>query len=316
MRKLLANLKSRQLKGAIGLVAVLFLARCLVRYGYQLPPMRLADLAPALAVCLLLMTLQRLVGAALWFGVLGSCGPGLPLWDALRIHTRAQLARYIPGNVWHIFNLSYWCRQEGIPVGPVVASLLLENVYSVLGGAFFALVTAPLWLRSGSRYSFVLLCLAFPVGLLLVHPRVFRPLLAIPARLLRKAPPDCALTFGQSLLFVLLYGVSFLGHGLALCVLVAATHTGPVALFTLAGICAASWTVGFLSFLTPAGLGVREGVMTLMLAQFLPMGTALLLPLLLRFLMVLGELVAACLPFPQQERALPRVEGELVKERE
>ena len=37
-----------------------------------------------------------------------------------------------------------------------------------------------------------------------------------------------------------------------------------------AGIFSLSWVIGFLAFITPSGLGVREGAMALLLAPFIP----------------------------------------------
>jgi hypothetical protein len=59
-------------------------------------------------------------------------------------------------------------------------------------------------------------------------------------------------------------------------------------------LCAdAAYAVGFLALVTPAGLGVREGVLTLALAQVMPAGAALAVALLSRLWMMLVELLGA-----------------------
>jgi uncharacterized membrane protein YbhN (UPF0104 family) len=59
------------------------------------------------------------------------------------------------------------------------------------------------------------------------------------------------------------------------------------------GIYAAAWTVGFLSMLAPGGLGIREGVLSLLLSAYLPPATATLVALLSRIWSLAGDLVLA-----------------------
>jgi glycosyltransferase 2 family protein len=58
---------------------------------------------------------------------------------------------------------------------------------------------------------------------------------------------------------------------------------------------AAAYAAGFLALLTPAGLGVREGVLVVALAPVLPAGPALVVALVSRLWMMLVELAGAAL---------------------
>jgi uncharacterized membrane protein YbhN (UPF0104 family) len=64
------------------------------------------------------------------------------------------------------------------------------------------------------------------------------------------------------------------------------------ALPTLTGMYALAWVLGFLSFITPSGLGVREGILSYMLSFVVPVPVAMLLALLLRVWMTAGELLS------------------------
>ncbi|MDE0018640.1 MAG: hypothetical protein OXU51_20840 [Candidatus Poribacteria bacterium] len=63
------------------------------------------------------------------------------------------------------------------------------------------------------------------------------------------------------------------------------------------GIYAVAWIIGFLSFLTPSGLGVREGVLSLLLTTILPPATATLVALLSRLWTLSAELFLGGLAF-------------------
>ena len=54
-----------------------------------------------------------------------------------------------------------------------------------------------------------------------------------------------------------------------------------------------SWLVGYLSVITPMGLGVREGAMAIFLSYFLPAGHAVVIPVVSRLLIVAVEIVNA-----------------------
>ena len=58
-----------------------------------------------------------------------------------------------------------------------------------------------------------------------------------------------------------------------------------------------SWVIGYLSVITPGGLGVREGVMYLILNQVTNIQTSLLMPIATRFLYLLVELALGFIGF-------------------
>jgi uncharacterized membrane protein YbhN (UPF0104 family) len=57
----------------------------------------------------------------------------------------------------------------------------------------------------------------------------------------------------------------------------------------LCGIFALSVLAGIASFFVPAGLGVREGVQSYLLGLFIPLSAAVLISLVMRAWMILGE---------------------------
>jgi uncharacterized membrane protein YbhN (UPF0104 family) len=86
------------------------------------------------------------------------------------------------------------------------------------------------------------------------------------------------------------YAVYWAVTGLAFAALVASMY--PLAPADVPQVVAA-YAAGFLALLTPAGLGVREGVLVVALAPVLPAGPALVVALLSRLWMMLVELAGA-----------------------
>ena len=63
-----------------------------------------------------------------------------------------------------------------------------------------------------------------------------------------------------------------------------------------------AWIIGFLSFLTPGGLGIREGLLGLLLANYMPAPQATLVALLCRVWMLSAEIVLAGVAFALNRR--------------
>ena len=68
-------------------------------------------------------------------------------------------------------------------------------------------------------------------------------------------------------------------------------------LFTVTGIYATAWSIGFLSVITPSGLGVREGILSVLLTSILPPATAMLVALLSRLWTLSAELAVTGVAF-------------------
>ena len=65
----------------------------------------------------------------------------------------------------------------------------------------------------------------------------------------------------------------------------------------MAGINALSWAGGLLSVITPAGLGVREGISSILLAEIVDRPYPALIPLVARLWVTIGELGTLGLAF-------------------
>ncbi len=62
-------------------------------------------------------------------------------------------------------------------------------------------------------------------------------------------------------------------------------------------IFAFAWSIGFMTLITPGGLGVREGILSLLLTSCLPPATATLIALLSRIWVICIEIILAGVAF-------------------
>lgn len=241
--------------------------------------------------CVLLAVSYALV-ACLW-GLALRRAAGTPVRAGARIWFLSNLARYVPGNVWSFVGAVELARREGVARPVTLAVMAFTQVLSV-GVALLA--GLPVLLAERARLGRPALLGAVAVALVAAAAAVFRrQLLGLARRRLPgldggelvPAPSTVALLAAG-------YAAYWAVTGLAFAALVASVHRlapGEVPLVVAAY--AAAYAVGFLSLLTPAGLGVREGVLVVALSPVLPAGPALVVALVSRVWMMAVELAGA-----------------------
>ncbi|HLW01001.1 MAG TPA: lysylphosphatidylglycerol synthase transmembrane domain-containing protein [Ktedonobacterales bacterium] len=304
----------RLLKRFVGLVVV---AVILVLLGIDIAQSwnTLANYHWQVSVPLLVLAFAGFVAQTLsypliWRSILRRLGQRLSLPKSVRIYLASEFVRYIPGNVWHVLTRILWVEREGVPKSIGFISMMVELVTKIAGAALIFAVTLLFWPHIEAvgqvfgGHSALLIGIVGIVALLaLLQPRLLNWCLARGLKLLRKPPITVPLRYRDVLAVTLWWCVSWMIGGLAFYLLFlgiagtgAAGGIGP-ALLTLAlciGIYALGWDIGFLSFITPSGLGFREAAIILLLglAAVTPtVALATVIAFLSRILTTLAELL-------------------------
>jgi glycosyltransferase 2 family protein len=241
--------------------------------------------------CVLLAVSYALV-ACLWGWALRRAA-GTPVRAGARIWFLSNLARYVPGNVWSFVGAVELARREGVARPVTLAVMAFTQVLSV-GVALLA--GLPVLLAERAQLGRPALLGAVAVAVVAAVAAVFRrQLLGLASRRLPGLDGgDLVPAPGTVALLAAGYAAYWAVTGLAFAALVASVHPlapGEVPLVVAAY--AAAYAVGFLSLLTPAGLGVREGVLVVALSPVLPAGPALVVALVSRLWMMAVELAGA-----------------------
>ena len=240
----------------------------------------LTDQPPAALVGSLVVALAGVyLSFLLWRGTLAALGSPLPLRPAARLFFVTQLGKYLPGAVWPILAQMRMGREHLVPRQRMALAFLLTLGLATVVGALLGVAALPALLRAEGRVVLLGL-LVVPLLVLLLVPRVINRLLGTGLRLLRRpgldAPllgRDVARGVGSAVLFWLVYGshVWLLAVGLGADPL----ESFPVAL----GGFAIAFSLGPLLVVLPAGAGVREAVLVVLLSGVLstPEATAVAL---------------------------------------
>jgi hypothetical protein len=248
----------------------------------------------ALIVAFSLMLSTSAFYAYLWKMILGRLGTPLSYRNSYRIFFLSQLGRYIPGKVWSILGLVYLTEKEGVSKVISGASVMLLLMLQVVSGVMVFAVTLPFWERIDAVPGLNVLLLSLPAGLILLHPALVSRGVNLALRL--TGQPETELTWSYSYLLgqLGLWGGFWLVNGVAYHFLIRSIVSSPLPeVFVLAGIFSIAWVAGFVSLVTPAGLGVMEGTLAFLLSFYFPVHVATIIALWTRVARTAIDLISA-----------------------
>jgi uncharacterized membrane protein YbhN (UPF0104 family) len=252
--------------------------------------------------------LQELSYGLIWRNILARLGSRLGLRLCLRIYLASEFVRYIPGNVWHVLTRILWVGKYGVSRPVAFASMTIELITKLAAGMLVFSASLLFWRDSGAIGSLLhgplvdILGVASILALLIIlHPRVLNGLLNLALHLLKRDPVKLTLRYSDILFVTLAWCASWFVAGCAFYVLLLALWPGAplVALPICIGIYAFAWDIGFVSFFTPSGLGVREAAIVGLFALALPLpaGLATVMALLSRFVSTIAEIVCVSIAY-------------------
>jgi glycosyltransferase 2 family protein len=279
------------------LVAGLFLAAVVVLVVGQWPEVRplLGQLSwPALAAATATVAAGHLATFGSWRAVLADLGFPLPPRAGGRVFFLGQLGKYLPGSVWPAVTQMELGRDYRVPQRVSGAAVAITMLLAVGTGLLVATVLLTLvGARVPDQYRWAAAVL--PLALLLAAPPVLNRLLRTALRLARRAPLPSPLSLagaGQAAAWAL---AAWLCYGVQVWLLARQLEAdgGPALLLVSIGAFAGAWSVGFLLVAAPAGAGVREGALILLLGATIGRPEATVVAVVSRLLFLAADLAWA-----------------------
>ena len=224
---------------------------------------------------------------ASWYALMSQYRARLDLRSGARIFFTSQLGKYLPGGIWPFLAAAEMGRTAGFPRQTMIGSFTLSLLISLGAGFFIAAATLP-----GTVGDFELgvvwilpPALAF-LGFLL--PKM-RTIIARVAQL--EQAPRANDLFASVFLALIAWG--FAGAHVLMLSSAFGLHIETAMIVDFTGLFTASWIVGFLFMIAPAGFGPREATMIALLVGYMPVADATLVALLSRISMTFADFLAA-----------------------
>lgn len=244
-----------------------------------------------LIVSILILYLVYIISGYGWILIVRMVGVRIGLKKGLSIFLLSLFGRYIPGGVWAVMGRLYLCRLEGIPDSRSGMSTILEQAYPIVSAGLIFAVSLLFWSDMASVMRVLPVLVFVPIFVIFLHPKPFLKIVNPILSRMGKAPVNISLTFKNMLFLTGYYCFLWLVTGTAFYFFVWSFYPMDVYYIPiLSGIYAISFVAGYLAFIAPAGLGVREGSMALLLSLIMPMPIAIGIALLSRLWMMCVEL--------------------------
>lgn len=249
-----------------------------------------------LLLCLVVLMGQLLLIGTIWWRALALVGSSLPWRSGLSLWLQAQIARYLPGGIWDIAGRLVLGQRVGVDKRTMSASVGLEMGLQGASASIYMVIA--LLLRSDATHTYYLpLAVAITAATLLtLAPPIFSRLVNGGLRLLRRPPLAISLGYGDILLLFL---ARFFAHGLkGLAFLLFAQSLAPLP-WSLAPLAISAyvgaWLIGYLAIFAPTGIGVREGVLVLLIGGHIPFSVITIAALGYRLAITVRDFLGALL---------------------
>lgn len=213
--------------------------------------------------------------------------------EAFRIYNLSQIGKYLPGSIWQFVGRAAAYRNLGAGYASIRDALICESLWIVAGALTIGVTfvgTAAISLLVNGLSTFVLWWLG--VGLAIGGFGAVAALLwnrGVMMRYARLARPPGRAIVAQGCIWLLL--------GLAFWVLARASGLSIAPSFAI-GLFALGYAIGFLVPIAPAGLGIRDGILTLGLMPYLSAGEALAVTVMARLIYLFVDLLLALVQDP------------------
>jgi uncharacterized membrane protein YbhN (UPF0104 family) len=214
---------------------------------------------------------------------------------SISIFNMSNIFKYIPGRIWGYIAQVLWFSKQGIPQSKLLyvnficfASVLFVSIFLGIVYVFCYFPT----IASESKII-LLVFLILDLSFVFWHTKLINFLIKIIQNFLcnemQVSYTPRSLLIGMQMIYLVQWcltglGGYFLAQGIGLEV----SFTNFYAILASMSI---SWVIGYVSVITPGGLGIREGVMYLMLNNITDIQISFFMPIATRILHFLVELL-------------------------
>jgi uncharacterized membrane protein YbhN (UPF0104 family) len=228
-----------------------------------------------------------------WREVLRGLGVRFPRAEAARVFFTTQLGKYLPGSVWPIIMQMEAGKSRGASRRTMLAGNLVANLLNCTIGLVVGCILLPIYdAHALEQYWWALIGLPFLLALL--HPRAIPGLLDRILALVHRPPLGEHLSLRAEMRASGWSLAGWVGLGLQLTVMCAALGHGGFSTFVLCtGGMALAYSLGVLFIPAPAGAGIREVILTLVLESILNKGEALAVVVASRVMLIGSDVLLA-----------------------
>lgn len=284
--KKLLNLAKLFLGWPLALIAIIFILKYLLANSGSVLP-RLSHINPIL---LLISTIFFLIYYFLrafgWGLMMNMMGHKVKLKKSFYAWQFSEIKRYVPGNIWSFLSRANLFEELGIPKKQSARVIFYEVEFLICSNLLLSLFSINLISKYlGNNTSQIYLILG-TLDIIIISLLIF-------GYRINKSLANILPNFGisKNLLILAYYAVTFFFLALGTYIATTSILGFNIGGTFLIGFFAFSFLIGYLSLITPSGLGVREGAITFGLASLFTSPISGLIAIFSRVILVASELI-------------------------
>lgn len=304
MKAKIKNLLKFAIGWPLSLLALYFIAKTFLPKSQEIAQNLSNMNGWLLGIGMLCFLMYYFLRSIVWQLLLTGFGYKVPLHETIFLWASSEFKRYIPGNIWSFLGRTISFSEKGVRKKDVARGLLIEAEMILIGCIFVSFLSVSFLKQhifpflSTIPYLPQFLMITVVVStMLLLYLRFF--INKFPKKMqpfLRHVLPDFAPQLTFQMICYSTIAFFFLGLGYYFTI-ISITSLHPQQWISYTGFFVFSLLVGLLSFITPTGLGVREGTITLGLAKVMPVSLAGFVSLFGRIILILAEIVFIIIAF-------------------
>lgn len=280
----------------LAILAIVFLIK-LTFPNLSVVVKQINSINPALLLCsILIFIFYFLMRGFLWNKILQYKGYKLPFIKTAYLWEISEFKRYVPGNIWSFLSRVSLFTDVGVEKNIAGLALLDEIQLIIISCALISILSLPLMFSvnasSGLLNQMRLIILASAAGIVMYSLGIaiifklrgntnFFGNLYLPGYKLK-----------EKLVLTIISTITFFIFGMATLIASQAVFQFDIKMYIqLSAFFTFALLAGYLSFITPMGLGVREGIITLGLSKITSAATAGFLSIFSRIVLIISELI-------------------------
>ncbi|MCK5116393.1 MAG: flippase-like domain-containing protein [Candidatus Aegiribacteria sp.] len=228
----------------------------------------------------------------IWHWLTASFGLHVPIFKAARGWFLSYLGKYVPGKIALL--LVRMDAYSGYSGKKVAIATIVEYIVALIAACLVVLVSMLFSPEIVPDYVRWVAVLGTVLLLAVLYPPVLKKAVNLVLKLIGKAPLEEIPTFTKILLLVGTYIIATLIAGFALFLILNSLAAVSFKYYiVITGVYGIAGLVGLAAFFAPSGIGVREGVLFLILPAFIPEPAVIVGAIAIRLITTVTELLLA-----------------------
>jgi hypothetical protein len=286
----------------LGILAIIFLAKLILPQFSSIQNKIINVNFPLISLSLILFVSYYFLRCFIWQKILEFKGHKISLMKTAYLWEFSEFKRYVPGNVWSFLSRVSLFENEGVNKKIVGLALLDEIQLIIISCALISIFCLPLILNSSESASLLkemqiiilgstAAIIAYSVVVAFIYKtrgnKDFINNLFLPGY-----------SWKQKIILTAISTIAFFLFGVATLVACLSVFSfEPKLFFELSAFFTFALLAGYLSFITPMGLGVREGIITLGLSRLTSIANSGFLSIFSRIILIISELTFILIVF-------------------